>query len=113
MLLLLAEGPGQDCAPQPDDSRLLLQPETFRCTGWAGLAFDLPATSMKSPKVAALGWGPPFPRVGALGSSAGRSSRWRPEEQIRNSRAIDPWSYATRIPTYSSVGFLPHGDMVL
>ena len=36
----------------------------------------------------------------------------RLEQQIQNSRAIDRWSYATRIATLSWLGPLPHGDMV-
>ena len=35
----------------------------------------------------------------------------RPDEQIRNSSAIDPWSYPTKIFSCSWPGALPHGDM--
>ena len=48
-LLLLAEGP-----PLWDNSTLLLAPERFRGSG-RGLALDLQATPMKSPRLAALG----------------------------------------------------------
>ena len=36
----------------------------------------------------------------------------RPEGRIWNSRATDPWSYATRIPTRSWLRSLLHGDRV-
>ena len=35
-----------------------------------------------------------------------------PEEEILKVRAIDPWSYATRIIPFFWLAPLPHGDMV-
>ena len=72
------------------DTTSLLGPERFRCSGRAGLALDLRATAMKSPRVAAPGWWPPLPGAGALGSSAGRSFWWRSGLKSGTYRHVTP-----------------------
>ena len=50
--------------PEGANSTSLLAPARFKCSGREGVALDLRATSMKSPRVVVLGWWPPFPGRG-------------------------------------------------
>ena len=47
-----------------------------------------------------------------MARAVSRTTPARPKEQIRNSRAIDPWSYGTRIVTPARLCPLRHRDMV-
>ena len=114
-LLCLAEGQ-QGVAPHccccwrrvlggaalPGGPTSLLAPEHFRCSGRAGLALDLQATAMRSPRVAAPGWGPSLPWGGeAVGSSAGRSSVWRSRLKSATYRLSRPTRHRFRCHAYS------------